>query len=76
MGGDLPRGDGGTQLGAGTDPAQLGRVFEVFFSTKPGGTGIGLALCERIVEEHGGSIAIESTEGAGTTLTITLPVAP
>jgi signal transduction histidine kinase len=62
--------------GPAIPPEQLARVFEVFFSTKPGGTGIGLALCQRIVEEHGGSIALESAEGAGTTLSIVLPVAP
>jgi signal transduction histidine kinase len=54
-------------------PEVLPRVFELFFSTKPGGTGIGLALCERIVEEHRGSIALESTADGGTTVTIELP---
>jgi signal transduction histidine kinase len=54
-------------------PDQLSRVFEIFFSTKPGGMGIGLALCERIIEEHGGTIALDSTPDAGTTLTIVLP---
>jgi signal transduction histidine kinase len=57
--------------GAAIPPEQLARVFEVFFSTKPGGTGIGLALCQRIIEEHGGTITLDS--GAGTTLTIVLP---
>jgi signal transduction histidine kinase len=57
--------------GATIPPEQLARVFEVFFSTKPGGTGIGLALCQRIIEEHGGTITLDS--GAGTTLTIVLP---
>ncbi len=57
-------------------PAEsLPRAFEIFYSTKPGGTGIGLALCQRIVDEHGGTIALESDAGVGTTLTITLPAA-
>ena len=51
----------------------LPRVFEIFFSLKSGGTGIGLALCKRIMEEHGGAIAIESAPDTGTAVTITLP---
>ena len=51
----------------------LPHVFEFFFSTKVGGTGIGLALCERIMGEHGGSISIESAPESGTTVTLTLP---
>jgi signal transduction histidine kinase len=55
-------------------PAEvLHRVFEIFFSTKTGGTGIGLALCQRIIEEHRGTIAIESRAETGTAVTITLP---
>ncbi|MEJ7812404.1 MAG: ATP-binding protein [Gemmatimonadaceae bacterium] len=61
--------NGGTAI----PPDALARVFELFFSAKQGGTGIGLALCHRIVDEHGGSIAIESTPEAGTTVTITIP---
>ncbi len=53
----------------------LARAFEIFYSTKPGGTGIGLALCQRIVDEHGGTITLESAPEAGTALTITLPPA-
>ncbi len=51
----------------------LPRVFEIFFSSKPGGTGIGLALCQRIIEEHGGTITLESMPESGTTVTLVLP---
>jgi signal transduction histidine kinase len=51
----------------------LARVFELFFSTKTGGTGIGLALCQRIMDEHRGDINMESAPEAGTTVTVTLP---
>ena len=54
-------------------PDLLPRVFELFFSTKPGGAGVGLALCRRILDDHGGTITIESTADSGTTVTITLP---
>jgi signal transduction histidine kinase len=55
-------------------PEVLPRVFEVFFSTKPGGSGIGLALCKRIVEEHGGSVSLESAPESGTSATVLLPL--
>jgi signal transduction histidine kinase len=54
-------------------PDLLPRVFELFSSTKPGGAGVGLALCRRILDDHGGTITIESTADNGTTVTITLP---
>lgn len=58
-------------------PAEvLHRVFEIFFSTKSGGTGIGLALCQRIVEEHRGTITLESRPETGTAVIVTLPAAP
>lgn len=53
----------------------LARAFEIFYSNKPGGTGIGLALCQRIIEEHRGEIALDSAPESGTTVTITLPPA-
>jgi signal transduction histidine kinase len=51
----------------------LPRVFELFFTTKAGSSGVGLALCQRILDEHGGAITLDSTADAGTTVTITLP---
>ena len=50
-------------------------IFEPFFSTKEEGIGLGLPIAQRIVEEHGGEIRVESKVGVGTTFTITLPVA-
>jgi len=64
-----------TNAGPAIPPDVLSRVFEIFYSTKPGGTGIGLALCQRIIEEHHGTITLESTPEAGTTLVLTLPPA-
>ncbi len=53
----------------------LGHIFEPFFSTKSDGSGIGLALVHRIVQEHGGEIEVHSVRGAGTSFTISLPPA-
>jgi signal transduction histidine kinase len=52
----------------------LPRVFEMFFSTRPGATGLGLPLCRRIVEAHEGSISLESDAEHGTTATLVLPI--
>jgi two-component system sensor histidine kinase PilS (NtrC family) len=59
--------------GHGIAPEDLAHVFEPFFSTKPGGTGLGLSLVHRIVQEHGGEVDVRSTPGLGTTFTLTLP---
>jgi signal transduction histidine kinase len=59
--------------GPAIPPDVLPRVFEFFYSTKTGGTGIGLALCQRIMDEHGGTIAIDSSSESGTTVTLSLP---
>jgi len=54
----------------------LDRVFNPFFSTKEGGTGLGLALTQKIVEDHGGSIDVRSVPGAGALFRIVLPLMP
>ncbi len=61
--------------GCGIDPEELPNIFEVFRSSKGHrGTGLGLAVARKIIEEHNGHIEAESTLGHGTTFTITLPV--
>jgi signal transduction histidine kinase len=59
--------------GGGMSAENLSRVFEPYFTTKPSGSGLGLLIVRRIVREHGGELAIESTQGKGLTLTIRLP---
>lgn len=59
--------------GVGIPPEHLEQIFLPFFTTKHDGTGLGLSLAKRIVDAHGGRIAIDSAPGAGTTVTIDLP---
>ncbi len=61
--------------GCGIASEDISRVFEPLYSTKAEGTGFGLAVCRRIVEEHGGSISLESAPGKGTTVSINLRAA-
>jgi signal transduction histidine kinase len=59
--------------GEGMAPDVLARVFRPFFSTKQGGTGLGLPTTKRIIEAHGGGIEVQSEVGTGTKFTIRLP---
>lgn len=59
--------------GPGIDPATLEKIFHPYFTTKKGGTGLGLPTTRRIIEEHYGSIAVHSDPGQGTDFTLHLP---
>lgn len=59
--------------GTGMDPETLACINQPFFTTKEGGTGLGLPICYSIIEDHGGHIQVESALGKGTTCTIILP---
>jgi two-component system, NtrC family, nitrogen regulation sensor histidine kinase NtrY len=61
--------------GGGFPEHLLARAFEPYMTTKPKGTGLGLAIVKKIVEEHGGSIAIENIVSGGTQVSVTLPLA-
>jgi signal transduction histidine kinase len=65
-----------TDNGPGIPAAVTARLFDPYVTTKPGGTGLGLAIARQTVEAHGGTITAASAPGAGTTVTIRLPVAP
>jgi two-component system sensor histidine kinase HydH len=61
--------------GSGIAPEHLDRIFEPYFTTKEGGTGLGLALAHKIIQEHGGRLDVESRVGPGAVFAVTLPVA-
>ncbi len=63
-----------TDSGSGMDEHIINQVFFPYFTTKKGGTGIGLALSQKVINEHGGTIQIHSVPGQGTVVTVTLPV--
>lgn len=64
-----------TDTGMGMDADALAKIFEPYFSTKAIGTGLGLTIAKRNVEANGGSIAVTSERGRGTSVTLTLPLA-
>ncbi|RME19411.1 MAG: GAF domain-containing protein [Candidatus Zixiibacteriota bacterium] len=62
-----------TDNGTGMSPKTLEKVFTLHFSTKKGGHGLGLYNCQKIAEQHGGTLVASSTEGEGSTFILTLP---
>ncbi|MGB6043361.1 MAG: ATP-binding protein [Pirellulales bacterium] len=62
--------------GCGMDAATINRAFDPFFSSKPGGSGLGLPTTRKIIEAHGGSLSVQSEPGQGTQFTIELPTPP
>jgi PAS domain S-box-containing protein len=61
--------------GPGIDPQALDKIFDLLYTTKPSGTGLGLWLSRRIVHEHKGKIEVQSELGKGTTFTLAFPIA-
>lgn len=64
-----------TDQGVGIEAQDLEKVFQPYFTTKEAGIGLGLAITERIIKEHGGRLEVESVPGTGTTFTVRLPMA-
>lgn len=64
-----------TDTGKGIPEAELDKIFIPFYTTKDSGTGLGLSICHKIVQDHEGTIEVESIIGTGTKFTITLPIA-
>lgn len=60
--------------GPGIPPEAVDRIFQAYYSTKRGGTGLGLAMTRRIILEHGGQLAVKSEVGKGSDFTIRLPL--
>ena len=82
MGARLSPGDPGrlemwiADTGHGIAAHDLPHIFEPFYSTKPEGSGLGLALVYRVMQDHGGHVDATTGQGEGTTFTLTLPAAP
>jgi len=60
--------------GAGVDPARRERIFQIFITDKPGGTGLGLPISRRIAEAHGGTLELRAVEGPGALFVLSLPL--
>jgi len=64
-----------SDTGPGLEGEARRRVFDLFYTTKESGTGVGLAMAKRLIERQGGTIAVDSVPGAGATFRVRLPVA-
>ena len=62
-----------SDTGIGIAPEDCERIFELFFSKRAEGSGIGLAIVKRIVDLHAGAVVVESAPGVGTTMRVLLP---
>jgi signal transduction histidine kinase len=63
-----------TDTGKGIPQDAIPKIFQAYYSTKKGGTGLGLAMAQRIIHEHGGQITVKSDPGKGTNFTLRLPL--
>jgi signal transduction histidine kinase len=63
-----------SDTGKGISEKDVDRIFEPFYTTSESGTGLGLAITHSIIEQHGGTIEVESKKGQGTSFTIRLPL--
>ena len=59
--------------GKGIDPQKIDRIFDSFYTTKPGGMGMGLSICRSILQAHGGRLWATAKDGTGTIFSFTLP---
>ena len=64
-----------SDFGPGIPPEDVSRIFDNFYTTKPSGMGMGLSICRRIVEAHGGRIGARNEPDGGATLSVSLPIA-
>jgi signal transduction histidine kinase len=62
--------------GPGMTDETLSRVFDLFFTTKPEGTGLGMAIARSVIDRHGGEMTLQSAPGSGTRVRIRLPLGP
>jgi len=63
-----------TDTGSGINPDELDKIFNLFYTTKPGGVGLGLSIVKKFVDNHHGKISVKSKQKVGTTLAIKLPI--